>query len=745
MNEIMVRYLQEELRKRPRLSNGVLAWQRSGGWIDCGNETLLDGPTTSRLAKRPPTRWAKLGTPWQGFLWLPKIDVVLILSIGAKTHDDTLIRLQKEFEECHTAATKVYYANHDPLTGALTRHGFQWISERHFTESQQKVQQRESINQPEIGSIQYAVYSFDLDNFKGINDTHGHDAGDAVLAIFADRINKLTKELEKSYKAKFIFGRPGGEEFILLALGRLNKSAVLQISEQLLQAIRTPSLPSPEELKILRRTHPNLLKAGKELPISVTASIGISRMRTGGTAQPWDKIIALLKDQADVALYRAKSDGRNCARLYEHVRLVHGRIFEFHPDSDLAIIDIGTAVGVSPGHTYRVFSPPFVGSDIPFSDGRTNKVIGKYSMIEAGRLLVFETQKDISICVPIDRINGFPFPKGALLHYVPIGSKPILESRPRRRQIGMGFSDGPLENYIESLLANDELQAVIRVRGRYGENSDSRFEEVVAGLHLVFPPGTRFFGMNGYGLYVVLRRDEQESIDEKKAEIKSLLESLGKFIAGIRAGIFLPELLPQGSIPMTSESILFFCTAAANVSLQQQELAAFFDSDTPHQTINYWRQKHLIEDALADYEQFLQYGFSTAELHNTLAVAIIESDSSEYHSLAEAAATQAHRMHPDTEVYKLNLGVAQTITRKYGQAFEVLSTGSAAIDNLSDGAPYVLALAKSAIECKKDGKEISDDMLTSLVLSGANQLAYEDPFQEWLEQICEYKANHLGT
>lgn len=128
-----------------------------------------------------------------------------------------------------------------------------------------------------------AVALMDIDHFKSVNDTYGHDVGDQVLQEFTDRIRS-------SLRGGEAFGRFGGEEF-LIVIPRCNPSQSAAYSENVLQAVR--SLP---------------MKTAKgELP--VTASMGLAIWR--GSFEDSD---ALIK-RADKALYQSKRNGRNRASM----------------------------------------------------------------------------------------------------------------------------------------------------------------------------------------------------------------------------------------------------------------------------------------------------------------------------------------------------------------------------------------------------------------------------------------------
>jgi len=123
----------------------------------------------------------------------------------------------------------------------------------------------------------------DLDEFKKVNDTCGHDVGDAVLKKFAEIIGANMRKSD-------ISGRVGGDEFLML-IAHANQPGV----ETVVERIR-------EELE----GHPFVLGSYE---IRVTASFGIAAFR-GGSSESFDQIVA----RADVALYSAKRLGRNRVR-----------------------------------------------------------------------------------------------------------------------------------------------------------------------------------------------------------------------------------------------------------------------------------------------------------------------------------------------------------------------------------------------------------------------------------------------
>jgi diguanylate cyclase (GGDEF)-like protein len=126
----------------------------------------------------------------------------------------------------------------------------------------------------------FSVLFFDLDHFKKVNDTYGHDAGDYVL-------KEITNLVRTSHlRPKDVFARYGGEEFVVLLSGT-NAKAAAEIAEKIRCGVEIHAF----------------IYEGKRLP--VTTSMGVAELRADiESAQ------SLLK-AADKALYSAKSGGRN--------------------------------------------------------------------------------------------------------------------------------------------------------------------------------------------------------------------------------------------------------------------------------------------------------------------------------------------------------------------------------------------------------------------------------------------------
>jgi len=183
------------------------------------------------------------------------------------THTDITQRKELELELERNAKT-------DFLTGLLNR--------RHFMEvTNQELLRSSRLNNP------MSILMVDLDNFKKINDTHGHKFGDDVLKSFAS-ISKITfREID-------FIGRIGGEEFAVL-LPETTRDQATDAAERLRRSVANSSIASE-----------------RDSAIQFTVSIGVTSISSENDT------LDILLNQADKALYKAKNSGRNQVCVYDN-------------------------------------------------------------------------------------------------------------------------------------------------------------------------------------------------------------------------------------------------------------------------------------------------------------------------------------------------------------------------------------------------------------------------------------------
>lgn len=160
----------------------------------------------------------------------------------------------------------------DPLTGTANR--------RQFYEALEREMVRAARYERSL-----AVLMLDVDHFKEINDTNGHDVGDTVLC-------ELVENLSKVLRTSDLLARSGGDEFLVMA-PETSQAEAQQLAERLLRA-----------------AHLEL----KEQHGQVTISVGVA------IQLPGDTVDSLIK-RADQALYLAKQQGRNCTMVFDESRV----------------------------------------------------------------------------------------------------------------------------------------------------------------------------------------------------------------------------------------------------------------------------------------------------------------------------------------------------------------------------------------------------------------------------------------
>jgi len=187
----------------------------------------------------------------------------LLVSVAA---NETRMRLTESRRQLADTLEQVQrLASRDELTRALNRRSLLSALER-------------ECGRAERSGAPFCIAMIDLDHFKRVNDSYGHAAGDAVLRSFAAVVHEKMRNTD-------IFGRYGGEEFMLILVG----------------AMPAPALEAVERVRIAVAAH-DWRAISPDVP--VTMSAGVAGFSKG------EKVEQLLH-RADQALYQAKHAGRN--------------------------------------------------------------------------------------------------------------------------------------------------------------------------------------------------------------------------------------------------------------------------------------------------------------------------------------------------------------------------------------------------------------------------------------------------
>jgi len=158
----------------------------------------------------------------------------------------------------------------DPLTGVFNRRYLQ-------------AQATTEISRARRQNLPIALIAIDIDHFKHINDTYGHDAGDDVLKNFTKIVTKLLRQED-------LLCRVGGEEFAILL-----PNTSLSQAEQVAERIRRTTAATPI----------NVTAEHAEQALWLTASLGVTTILDN------EKALKPALKRADIGLYQAKENGRN--------------------------------------------------------------------------------------------------------------------------------------------------------------------------------------------------------------------------------------------------------------------------------------------------------------------------------------------------------------------------------------------------------------------------------------------------
>jgi diguanylate cyclase (GGDEF)-like protein len=164
-----------------------------------------------------------------------------------------------------------FLAHHDALTGLANR-----------AQLVDRLENALAVLPLQGGSI--AVHFLDLDRFKRVNDSLGHDGGDSLLKKVAERLRAVIRSED-------VVARLGGDEFVVVQIGVADKVQAEDFAHRIISAVTAPMTL-------------------KDRPFIATVSVGVALAPADGSNPE-----RLLKS-ADLALYKAKADGRNCVRFF---------------------------------------------------------------------------------------------------------------------------------------------------------------------------------------------------------------------------------------------------------------------------------------------------------------------------------------------------------------------------------------------------------------------------------------------
>ena len=199
--------------------------------------------------------------------------IITIFRLNIQIVDNIAMRFQAERREAALRDSELRYrelAHADALTGLPNRHSLH--------------QTLPALLAAEGSRGRLAVMYFDVDNFKDINDSHGHGFGDRILTALAER-------LRDSVRPQDMVVRMGGDEFVIIARDVVDHQSIEHLAQSILAHLEQPIMAD-------------------SVAAQVRASIGIGVFPEDGADAE-----ELMKN-ADIALYQAKARGRSCYQFF---------------------------------------------------------------------------------------------------------------------------------------------------------------------------------------------------------------------------------------------------------------------------------------------------------------------------------------------------------------------------------------------------------------------------------------------
>ncbi|MFC7053498.1 putative bifunctional diguanylate cyclase/phosphodiesterase [Hansschlegelia quercus] len=235
----------------------ILAWLWETG-LEAMASSLFGIPYDESYEEEERLRFILTST---GFSAVSLLVPGVLLFLLFRNLDRTNVRLAAAQAESLTLA------RHDPLTGLVNRRVF-------------------SAEVVRRTSGAYALIMIDIDDFKTINDVNGHAAGDAVLCVVAER-------LEAVVGRGGLVARLGGDEFAaVIDMKSMHGTEIVSLVERIASSLTLPI-------------------ATKDVEVTISASLGIAQSASNKSSEE-----AMLR-AADIALYRAKREGRGLFRFFE--------------------------------------------------------------------------------------------------------------------------------------------------------------------------------------------------------------------------------------------------------------------------------------------------------------------------------------------------------------------------------------------------------------------------------------------
>ncbi|MHC8327270.1 diguanylate cyclase [Pseudomonas sp. LB1P83] len=631
----------------------------------------------------------------KAWFFIKAYEATLVMSFPRAPKISTRTKFRENISRILERADNAYRVSHHALTHLLAKDAFRGkLSDEILASNNQllpSIEAQESEQPTMLGLL-----ALDIDHFKQVNDTWGHLYGDQVLKVFGRRLEGAAEKIcsgSSESKPIIYIGHPSGEEFLILIVANATKKEFSAWANDFRLSISEEVLPSDTEWAWLSASE-NLsdISLPPTRDRSVTTSIGVAFHTSLSQIKQItssENSSASFLDIADTALYRAKAAGRNQVIFYEDILSSCGRVLEHDKSTGVIAIDIGKNVGVTHGQEFRVFHPTYSGSEkFLINDGRTTRTLGTYPRVESARIVVFNSQPEISFAYIDDSKDPHlqlsvsstleAIPAGSIGHLLPSSSKFFPAST--RSLPGSGFQN--LQNLVEDGASKNQRPFAIVVRFNREPEYSKKFGSAALNSALARLYKIAQVTFHSSLAVEVLDKGSICIIGNNHSYSEPVLTGFSEQIArelpelGTLVGVFNHDDL----IKLTKKKIatVHFSNyielarfSASGAGLDPAARIRHFSADTAHSILQSLRRDKLFDTAYADFKKLLEFGIDTATILNlgglTAGTLGLNAEAQTFFKMAIAK-------EPKNPIFKTNYGIASRNLNDVESGLDVLSS-----------------------------------------------------------------------
>lgn len=599
-----------------------------------------------------------------------EFDAVVFVSYVRRPSDRRVLESLNSIRQLIQRRDDAFHARHDALTGCVNKREFEIALKSRLQSGGAKGAENKALS-----STNVFLVSLDLDHFKQINDSHGHQYGDVVLRSFAWRVDDVCKKFESESDGRFniTFARPGGEEFQIIVSGICSEQEVVAMAEAIRTAVNGGPLPSDVEFSTIERDgHAGGLALPHASARRVTVSIGVAGCPCVNPSAV-DEAAALITRQADLAVYSSKLAGRDQVRSFPQILQAFGRVIEMHADAGVVAIDIGREVGVRVGQEFFVIPKDFTGNvDFHAGEGRSRRRAGTYPRYKVGRIAIFDVQSEVSFARVEHLERGVrKIVGGSYLEAIPLGSiTHLIEGK------GGAGSFVPYEQVRAAIVKRglEKHVAVFAIGLKEAGKVVTELGTGVVNLQLarvhkciksVLGRGYSISHVEPAALIVdASDMSDLDVLENFVHEILSRLAAESMDSLSFASGVFRSDFFDVGDRGYAIECAI----AALRAAELKNEALVSFDDEAALSVLVHSRGQDAVR-GLADYKKFTEMGVVSSSMENLAGLLELERSGGDK-LVAESHFKAAMRMDPSDGIYPSNIAIVCFLTRRLALAFE---------------------------------------------------------------------------